>query len=267
MADISTNFPVICGSGVSNLWVNNANTTSLYTWRALSGNIVGDTVGTMITVDQPGTYVVSQQLMDSCSSTYARDTFLIVGSSTCFTLNQWVDQFSVKRDRNVAQINWNSELHGQSTYFELQRSVDGVNFYSIGQYPTRVHGRYITTDDLKTLDRGWVYYRLKYIIPSGAYYFSQAQVLYVDGTDNLSVTIAPNPVTDRFKIQIKSTVSTPVEIHVKDQTGKLVHRQVVTAGSGFNQWQIEKNRSWVPGTYMVEINMQGEVLRKRILVQ
>jgi hypothetical protein len=267
MADISTNFPVICGSGISNLWVNNANTTSLYTWRALSGNIVGDTVGSMITVDQPGSYVVSQQLMDSCSSTYARDTILITGSSTCFTLNQWIDQFSVKRDRNVAQINWNSELHGQSTFFELQRSVDGVNFYSIGQYPTRVHGRYMTTDDLKILDRGWVYYRLKYIIPSGAYYFSQAQVLYVDGTDNLSVTIAPNPVTDRFKIQIKSTVSTPVEIHVKDQTGKLVHKQVVTAGSGFNQWQIEKNRSWVPGTYMVEINMQGEVLRKRILVQ
>ncbi|MFN9114252.1 MAG: hypothetical protein ACK5XN_29650, partial [Bacteroidota bacterium] len=66
MAEITTNFPIICGNTVSNLWINNPSLTSLYTWRALTGNIVGDTIGTMITVDQPGTYVVRQQLMDSC---------------------------------------------------------------------------------------------------------------------------------------------------------------------------------------------------------
>jgi hypothetical protein len=267
MAELSTNFPVICGAGISNLWVNNASATSLYSWRALTGNIVGDTIGTMITVDQPGTYMVSQQLMDSCGSTYARDTIIIMGASTCFTLNQWINQFSVKRDRNIAQINWNSELHGQSTFFEVQRSEDGVNFYTIGTYPTKSYGKYMTSDDLKMLSRGWVYYRLKYIIPSGSHYYSNAQVLYVDAEDNITFSVAPNPVTDRFKIQLKSTASTSVAISVKDQTGKLVHQQMMTAGSGLNQWQIDKQRSWAPGTYIVEINMQGEIFRKRILVQ
>jgi hypothetical protein len=268
MADITSNFPVLCGgNAVSNLWVNNANTTSLYTWHAVSGNIVGDTIGTMITVDQPGIYVVSQQLMDSCKSTYARDTFQIIQASNCFTLNQWVGQFTVRRDRSLAQINWNSELHGPATFFELQRSEDGANFYTIGQYPTKAHGKYITTDDLKMMDRGWVYYRLKYSIPSGGNYFSQAQVLYVDVAENISLMIAPNPVTDRFKIQIKSAASTPVEISIKDQTGKLVHRQVMTATGGLNQWQLDKQKSWTPGSYIIEINMQGEILRKRIMVQ
>lgn len=267
MADLSTNFPIICGGGISNLWVNNANATSLYTWNALTGNIVGDTVGTMITVDQPGTYVVSQQLMDSCSSTYARDTMIILGSSTCFTLNQWIDHFIVNKDRNSAQINWNSSLHGHATFFELQRSEDGVNFYSIGQYPTRSDGLYKATDDFKSLSRGWVYYRLKYIIPSGAYYYSHAQVLYVDAADNISLTIAPNPVTDKLKIQIKSVASVPTELFIKDQTGKLVHKQMMISNSGLNQWVIDKQKSWTSGTYIVEINMQGEIFRKRIMIQ
>jgi hypothetical protein len=267
MADISTNFPVICGNGISNLWVNNANTTSLYTWRALSGNIVGDTVGTMITVDQPGNYVVSQQLMDSCSSTYARDTIVIVGSSTCFTLNQWVDDFSVKRHRNIAQINWNSMLHGQATYFELQRSEDGFNFNTIQRFNTSNMGKYSSADDLSAITNKWVHYRLKYIVPSGAFYYSNSQVVYLDDHQQMTLAIAPNPVADRFRVEFKSLIPEQVAIIMKNQTGQVVLQQKMTSAAGMNTWQFQRSGNWTPGTYIVEVQHGTEVLRKRILVQ
>ena len=267
MADISTNFPVICGSGISNLWVDNPATTSLYTWRALSGNIVGDTVGTMITVDQPGTYVVSQQLMDSCKTSYATDTLLILGASTCFTLNQWVDDFSVKRNRNMAQINWNSMLHGQATYFELQRSEDGFNFNTIQRLNTSNQGKYSSSDDLSGITNKWVHYRLKYIVPSGASYYSNSQVVYLDDQYQMTLTIAPNPVADRFRVDFKSLIPEQVDIMIKNQTGQVVLQKKMTSAAGMNTWQFQRLSNWTPGTYMVEVQHGTEVLRKRILVQ
>jgi hypothetical protein len=267
MADISTNFPVICGSGVSNLWIDNPSTTSLYTWRALSGNIVGDTIGTMITVDQAGTYLVSQQLMDSCKTSYATDTMVIQGSTTCFTLNQWVDDFSVKRNRNIAQINWNSMLHGQATYFELQRSEDGFNFNTIQRFNTSNLGKYSSADDLSAITNKWVHYRLKYIVPSGAFYYSNSQVVYLDDHQQMTLTIAPNPVADRFRVEFKSLIPEQVAIIMKNQTGQVVLQQKMTSAAGMNTWQFQRSGNWTPGTYIVEVQHGTEILRKRILVQ
>jgi len=267
MADISTNFPVICGSGISNLWVDNPSTTSLYTWRALSGNIVGDTVGTMITVDQAGTYVVSQQLMDSCKTSYATDTIVIQTAATCFTLNQWIDNFYVRKDRHTAQINWNSMLHGQATYFELQRSEDGLNFHTIQRFGTNSPGKYNSTDDLSDLTTKWVHYRLKYIVPSGAFYYSNSQVVYLDDEHQMTLMIAPNPVADRFRVQFKSLVPEQVEIIIKSQTGQAVFKQRMTSGAGMNTWQLQRSNNWSPGTYIVEVHYGNEVLRKRIIIQ
>jgi hypothetical protein len=266
MAQISTNFPIICGEGVSNLWIDNASTTSLYTWKALSGNIVGDTIGTMITVNQPGTYVVRQQLMDSCSSSYANDTIVIGGSSTCFTLNAWVENFNVRKDKDLAHIEWNSSLHGAASFFQIQRSIDGVNFVTIDEYATRSNGQYRGTDDLKNIQSGWIYYRLKYMVPSG-YYYSHIQSVYLPQQDNFTLTVAPNPVTDHFNILFKSVSGMPVEVFIKNQTGQIIHRQQLSATGGLNSWKIYKQNAWSAGIYVIELHKQGEVLRKRIIVQ
>ena len=61
--------------------------------------------------------------------------------------------------------------------------------------------------------------------------------------------------------------SVPTELVIKDQTGKLVHKQMMISNSGLNQWVIDKQKSWTAGTYIVEINMQGEIFRKRIMIQ
>src|SRR5204863_3963987 len=59
LADI----PLFCGdTGVSHISVQNPSTSSIYTWTTIGGNIVGTTSGPIITVDQPGTYIVTQRL-------------------------------------------------------------------------------------------------------------------------------------------------------------------------------------------------------------
>jgi hypothetical protein len=89
MAAASADIPVFCGAtGISTLSVGNPLITSLYTWTTTDGNIVGGNIGPSITVDQPGSYIVSQELMDSCGTTYAKDTVVVTLDPLCSLLNQ-----------------------------------------------------------------------------------------------------------------------------------------------------------------------------------
>jgi hypothetical protein len=178
-----------------------------------------------------------------------------------------VDDFSVKRNRNIAQINWNSMLHGQATYFELQRSEDGFNFNTIQRFNTSNMGKYSSLDDLSSITNKWVHYRLKYIVPSGAFYYSNSQVVYLDDHQQMTLTIAPNPVADRFRVEFKSLIPEQVAIIMKNQTGQVVLQQKMTSSAGMNTWQFQRSGNWTPGTYIVEVQHGTEVLRKRILVQ
>jgi hypothetical protein len=91
--DASTNVPMYCGTyGVSDLMVTNALEASVYTWRTLDGRFTGDSVGPNVTVDRPGTYIVTQQLMDGCSA-YASDTVVIRYDAACTTLNSSSAEF------------------------------------------------------------------------------------------------------------------------------------------------------------------------------
>lgn len=89
MAAASADIPVFCGStGISTLSVGNPLITSLYTWTTPDGNIVGGNIGPSITVDQPGSYIVAQELMDSCGTTYAKDTVVVTLDPGCSLLEQ-----------------------------------------------------------------------------------------------------------------------------------------------------------------------------------
>ncbi|MDF2191602.1 T9SS type A sorting domain-containing protein [Paraflavitalea sp. CAU 1676] len=89
MATAAADIPMFCGSaGISTLSVSNPLITSLYTWKTPDGHIAGGSIGPTIMVDQPGTYIVSQELMDSCGSTYATDTVLVTLDPFCTLLQQ-----------------------------------------------------------------------------------------------------------------------------------------------------------------------------------
>lgn len=89
MAAAAADIPMFCGSiGISNLSVSNPLITSLYTWTTPDGHILGNNIGPSITVDQPGSYIVRQELMDSCGSTYASDTVVVAFDAACSLLEQ-----------------------------------------------------------------------------------------------------------------------------------------------------------------------------------
>lgn len=267
-ADVQTDFPSLCPGGAADIWVTNALSTSLYTWSTTNGNIVGSTVGDRINVDQPGTYIVSQVLMDSCGSTYATDTIQLTMQNFCEVLSSKPYNLNARLQNKTAWINWNTTSEEGVAYYELQRSDNGRDFYSIGnRISPHTNGTYLELDDLSTFSSTQAFYRVKYVAASGgrAYYTTAVRV-YLRRNNNYTLTVAPNPVHEQFRISFTADRMANAEITITNSSGALVYRSAEQVKPGTNEWQIRNTASWSNGQYIVQLKLGDEIFRKRLIV-
>jgi len=267
-AEVQTNFPVLCNNMVSTIWVNNPINTSIYTWRTINGNIVGDSVGPSINVNQAGLYVVTQQLMDSCGSTYATDTIEITMASTCQVLNTYLSELKVKKEPDAFWVSWQSDVGGASDYFELQRSTDGIHFTTIAYVPVETDRSYAVPDaEAEQLPDKWIFYRLKFTQAGKGSIFSKAVAVNNLKTNLVAFQTQPNPVTSVLQVQLQLQRTQPVELIVRTVNGALLERRKLQGLTGSNNWQVQRNNNWLPGMHILELHLADKVLRKRFLVQ
>jgi hypothetical protein len=267
-ADVQTDFPSLCPGGAADIWVTNALATSLYTWTTTNGNIVGSNIGDRINVDQPGTYVVSQVLMDSCGSTYATDTIQLTMQNFCEVLSSKPYNLNARLQNKTAWVNWNTTSEEGVAYYELQRSENGRDFYTIGnRIQPHTNGAYLELDDLSNFNATQAFYRVKYVASSGGkIYYTTAVRLYLRRNNNYTLTVAPNPVHEQFKISFTADRMESAEITITNSSGALVHRSVEQVKPGTNEWQISNTATWSNGQYIVQLKLGTEIFRKRLIV-
>lgn len=86
-AELASDVPLFCGSNnISNIWVTDPYSTSIYNWSTPNGHIQTNN-GTAIVVDSPGTYIV-QQILDNGCPLWSSDTVAIAYDPTCTLLNK-----------------------------------------------------------------------------------------------------------------------------------------------------------------------------------
>ncbi len=265
-ADITTDFPILCTNGVAEVWVTNPVSTSLYTWSTPNGNIVGGRVGDTITVNQPGTYIVQQQLMDSCVSTYASDTIIITMNSGCDVLSGKPYNFNAKLAHQTVFLSWNSNDYIAGDVYEIERSVDGNNFTAINKVKSGSSGIYREVDDISRLSTHELFYRLKFTGTGGRVMYSNTIRLLLRSVADEFISIAPNPVVDQFWLSFSVTSTSLAEISIINSTGAIVYQTNVQAQAGFNEWIINKANVWSPGQYILQVKLSDEVFRKKLIV-
>lgn len=267
-ADVETDFPSLCPGGAADIWVTNALSTSLYTWTTTNGNIVGSNIGDRINVDQPGTYVVAQVLMDSCGSTYATDTIELTMQNFCEVLSNKPYNLNARLQNKTAWISWNTSSEEGVAYYELQRSSNGSDFYTVGnRIQPHTNGAYLELDDLGKYSPTEVFYRIKYVASSGgAVYYSNSVRLYLRKSNAYTLTVAPNPVHEQFRISFTADRMESAEITITNSSGALVYRTKEQIKPGTNEWQITNTANWSNGQYIVQLQLGNEVFRKRLIV-
>ena len=261
--------PFFCGKvGVSHIDVQNPSSSSVYTWSTSDGDIVGTSSGPSITVDKPGTYMVTQRLSAGCNP-YAYDTVTIILDTACHTLD--VTDIALKGviNNKRTRLDW-STSNTDISYFEVERSLDGVNFNFVGHVDAVSQAKTVTNyslyDDLSELPiQPSIYYRLKIRKVSGGFAYSK-MISIPYGSMVQGISISPNPAHDMIQLSVHADKNSPMELFMYDASGKMVRKMQSGLLTGTNVITVDQLSSLQRGMYLVVVSSDGEVSTQKVIL-
>ncbi|MFY7965890.1 MAG: T9SS type A sorting domain-containing protein [Chitinophagaceae bacterium] len=132
--------------------------------------------------------------------------------------------FNAQKVNSKVYINWQTGEEINTSYFNIQRSLNSNSFENIGQINAESQrgNNYNFIDVLNTnLLHLNIYYRLEIVDKNGSKSYSSIKEIYPDNDKNV-VTVFPNPATSYINIKglkIK-------QIQIKDIAGRILMKQV-----------------------------------------
>ena len=177
------------------------------------------------------------------------------------TLPVNISMFNVTKSNGYNTLQWQTISETNNYGFELQRSIDGLNFSKIvfvnskANLGTSNTFTNYTANDSKTFD-GINYYRLKQIDNDGRFNFSN-----IISTKNslanswASIALYPNPVKEKLTILINTTIQENIFISIFNMYGQqifAINKLVAAASTPIN---IEI-KNLPQGFYTLKINGQ-----------
>jgi hypothetical protein len=154
---------------------------------------------------------------------------------------------------NDALLQWETANEINTSHFEVERSIDGMNFIKIGTVAAKANSanaKYSYTDvDAGKQPASTLFYRLRMVDKDGATTFSQVITLTLNIT-NAPVKIYPNPVSDVLNVKIRLTTTEHLHIQVTDMQGRLIYRKTRLVRNGADEININ-TKSWPAQSYSI----------------
>ncbi|NIJ55027.1 glycoside hydrolase family 9 protein [Dyadobacter arcticus] len=154
-------------------------------------------------------------------------------------------------DDGKAQLFWKTTSETNNDRFEIERSVDAVDFRLIGEVKgTNADSQinhYTFTDP--ELSQTTAYYRLKQVDFDGKYAYSKIAAIY--RSDRKGFKIAPNPVTDYLDLTLPAE-ALPANVTLTNVSGQVVFQKRSNAS-----FRVPMNQL-ASGIYILSVSKAGE---------
>lgn len=143
-----------------------------------------------------------------------------------------------------------------SSHFTVERSVDGVNFESIGR--VNASGMSMSRTDYKFPDmdpkNGVNYYRLQQVDNDGSTTTSKVVSVFFR---NNTMFVFPNPATESLNVSLGKSVDGTIRWHILDMSGRQVGEGSLTNNEGTTRFTIPVGKL-ESGSYALEV-LEGNV--------
>jgi len=158
-------------------------------------------------------------------------------------------------------LKWKTENEINTSYFEVQRSADGVNFSNIGNVnangnTTSAINYQLNDNDAYNQQSLLLYYRLKMVDINGDYKYSNVISITLADITMGGISIMPNPVAKQANVNILTTTAGVVRWKMTDNTGRVVLQNSLDARAGNNSIQINTEKL-TPGIYYISVKGDG----------
>lgn len=223
-------------------------------WVNLGGSPAGDETSGSVT---------SQTVSDFSSTTFS------FGGVTAVALPVELVQFTATLNDSQIDIEWTTSSEINNDYFEIEKSIDGIIFESIGQIAgngtTNELINYSFTDYQPSF--GISYYRLTQTDYDGTKtIFKAVSVNNESYRQGIEVSIFPNPAySNHVNLRIVSgDENSVVQIFLHDISGNFVYQEEIKAHLGTSEYQLNIPYSLESGIYLMTIQQGNHRDTKRI---
>ena len=175
--------------------------------------------------------------------------------------------FNVVKQGANAQLTWQTANEVNTSYFDIQRSINGIDFTTVGKITAKgnssINNGYSFADDVTTAASGKLYYRLTMVDKDGSFSYSRIAYITIDDGE-IKITVLPNPAHDYFIVSNYKNIDVNMaKIIVRDLQGRTLITQQFT-----NATQQKVNISTLTkGMYFVSVVTQTKTQTTKLLIE
>ncbi len=153
------------------------------------------------------------------------------------TLPVSLNKFAAKLANSNIVLAWETSNEINNAGFEIQKSVNGVNFSKIGFVAAKSNAanKYEFTDaNGGNTKSSTVYYRLKQLDKDGQFAYSKVEVVNLPLLQQFAVSTIENPVKNEIKLVVSSTKESNITLSVKNSIGQIFDTKKYSVRQGNN---------------------------------
>ncbi|CAN5521153.1 hypothetical protein BH10BAC3_BH10BAC3_07080 [soil metagenome] len=195
----------------------------------------------------------------------------VYGNAKVITLENYtaalpvlLSDFTAVAAGTKSKIQWITATEQDNDRFEIERSVNGINYYKIatvqGMGNSSMAHRYTTFDNNPS--RGTNYYRLVQFNFDGKRVDHGVRTVSFNKQFVPSVSVFPNPSKNIEGIFLNNYTGKSVAVTLTDMSGKQLHKQIISTNSSQGYYKLNTAHSLVCGQYILHIS--GDNLEQNV---
>lgn len=184
--------------------------------------------------------------------------FTLASTTSLNPLPVHLINFNAFKENNLVSVSWSTSSEINSDKFEVLKSLDGLNWVSIGT--VKAAGNSNTVSNYTFIDvnpvKGIQYYKLKETDLNGDFSMSPIAVVNFNAPANIGkVSVYPVPVSNVLNLNVQNPENNTVKIVITNSLGVVVCEM----NADNNQVQIDMTR-FSSGIYTVQTLLEGNVV-------
>ena len=209
-------------------------------------------------------YTSSNLTNSNCSVSNSQNVFLKIYSSSCSVLDAMLLNFSGVIFNNKASLQWTSENEVGLKEYDIEKSIDGINFSQIGLVAALNNSgaAYVFNDPEDTSNIS--YFRLK-IINSDLNNTKYSKVISLFNNSASFKITTVNPFNDNLKIDVFLPQEGIIEFNLCDIYGNVVNRKSSQLSMGNSQVFFDNLNGLTPGIYILRAFFDGFILQNKLV--
>jgi hypothetical protein len=174
------------------------------------------------------------------------------------------------QSNNMVLVSWSASDEMNTSSFEVERSLDGINFTDLGSVsvnksPGETH-EYSFNDYLQSVNSSVLYYRLKMINFDGTFSYSKIAVVSLDQAE-LKFSVFPNPTTDYAVLRFSSDKQSVALMKLMDNSGREIMLKSFTVTNGNNSLMVDQLGNLPKGIYVIQVLVNNSLYNSKLVKQ